>query len=43
MNPFLDLIAEDERPAPRSASVEAKNEESLNLLNQMMKGVSRKR
>lgn len=42
MNPFFDLVTED-TPAPRATPVEVKNEESLNLLNQMMKGVNRKR
>ena len=40
-NPLADLVAE-ERPA-RAAPVEAQNEQSLNLLNQMMSGVQRKR
>ena len=43
MNPLESLLTEDERPVRRAAPAEAKNDESLNLLSQMMQGVSRKR
>jgi hypothetical protein len=43
MNPFRELLEPERPPVERMPPVEAKNEESLNLLNQMMRGVQRKR
>lgn len=43
MNPFRELLEPTREVVQQAAPVEAKNEESLNLLNQMMRGVSRKR